>query len=171
MLCLHRQTHSSNIFELPAHKRLLVFSGIHDDLSRVLGRIVAREHVLGHEVAITKNILEHEYQEVLKELKPAKFLAPDAEARDVCGGYIAIAIESLHPRHRKVDRRLCDGLQGAPLRTLCRKPSSSFSWLFRQLWQPTGFMPDFNPLVEVVEGESQTSVSGYKRSKSTRRII
>src|ERR1017187_7404300 len=67
---------SSKVFELNASGTLVLFAGSEDITSRVLGKIIALGDSIGDDIAETRKILEHEYQEAVGEILTALYLTP-----------------------------------------------------------------------------------------------
>jgi hypothetical protein len=91
---------SSKMFALRSGGLVIMFSGDEEPISRILGKIIARESDLGDDVAGTRQILEEEYQEAAQEIVEARYLKPRLMTRDeyiraISGNEINSFIESI----------------------------------------------------------------------------
>jgi len=76
------ESDSSKMFSLRKGGMVIMFAGEEEPISRILGKVIAKEEELGKDVAITRRILESEYQEAVQELVEAKFLTPRLLTRE-----------------------------------------------------------------------------------------
>jgi hypothetical protein len=163
---------SSKILELPTSKSLLMFSGIDEELSRVLGRLFTRESEIGNDISLTKTILEHEYQEAIKELRIAKFLTPQLLTQET---YVtAISHQQLNPHIKEIAKQVNDYATECHL-LLCGFDAQKKPFILLVI--PPGIVVDMTHTgFQSIGGgwekaNSKLLYSGYKRSRSTQRVM
>ena len=76
------ESDSSKMFSLRKGGMVIMFAGEEEPISRILGKVIAKEEELGKDVATTRRILESEYQEAVQELVEARFLKPRLLTRE-----------------------------------------------------------------------------------------
>jgi hypothetical protein len=163
---------SSKIIELPTNKCLVLFSGDDEELSRVLGRVIARESEIGNDVPRTKTILESEYQEAMKELKLAKFITPQMLTQDA---YIAaISQPQLNPHIEEIAKQVNDYAMECQV-LVCGFDAQKKSFILMVI--SPGIVLDMTHTgFQAIGGgwekaNSKLLYSGYRRAKSTERIM